>query len=392
MNFGSRLEIIGKGAYTIVYKTTNNYAVKVCKKKDENEGISYIREILILNSLNHPHIIKLLDTYITPTHVFLYMDLAICSLQDNFNKKDYSNSDKYLYQLIHAIHYCHKNNVIHRDIKPANILVYINGDNKYIKLTDFGLSRMFVANDEVYTEDICSLWWRAPEIFAKEKYSYCADIWSYGIIFWTFQEQNITICEREDAAQYKSILDFLNKPGKKFMYEPITSNLLSKMVTWSSSRYTADEILNDPYFVNIKSRYPINTTNTTNNIIDTYSINSQKILVDKIYPKLELCRSKYNLKHNTLNIATKIYEKVLSKNILLLDTRLLYVYAYVSLYIACKLLEVDILKAIDILTIIYDECNYTSNINEIFNIEQEIYLLINYTIPINNVLQPLIDI
>lgn len=46
----------------------------------------------------------------------------------------------YCAELISAVEYVHSKNCIHRDIKPDNILIDRNG---HIKLSDFGLSRIF---------------------------------------------------------------------------------------------------------------------------------------------------------------------------------------------------------------------------------------------------------
>jgi cyclin-dependent kinase-like len=45
----------------------------------------------------------------------------------------------YIYQLLLAIEFCHRNNVIHRDIKPENLL--INPENDDLRLCDFGFAR-----------------------------------------------------------------------------------------------------------------------------------------------------------------------------------------------------------------------------------------------------------
>lgn len=43
--------------------------------------------------------------------------------------------------MVLALEHLHKNNVIYRDLKPENVLINYDG---YIKITDFGLSRLEV--------------------------------------------------------------------------------------------------------------------------------------------------------------------------------------------------------------------------------------------------------
>uniref|UniRef100_A0AC35TT25 Protein kinase domain-containing protein n=1 Tax=Rhabditophanes sp. KR3021 TaxID=114890 RepID=A0AC35TT25_9BILA len=67
----------------------------------------------------------------------------------------------YMYQICHAMCYCHKRRILHRDLKPANLLVNNSG---IIKLADFGLARTIGVPLRAYTHEIVTLWYRAPEI------------------------------------------------------------------------------------------------------------------------------------------------------------------------------------------------------------------------------------
>lgn len=56
--------------------------------------------------------------------VFEYVERSLLEiLEDKTNGIDSESVRKYIYQLIKAIDYCHKHNIIHRDIKPENLLV-----------------------------------------------------------------------------------------------------------------------------------------------------------------------------------------------------------------------------------------------------------------------------
>ena len=46
-------------------------------------------------------------------------------------------------QMLQALDYAHAKGVVHRDIKPANLLVESEGGRETVKLSDFGLSRVY---------------------------------------------------------------------------------------------------------------------------------------------------------------------------------------------------------------------------------------------------------
>ena len=48
---------------------------------------------------------------------------------------------KIMRQILHAVAYCHSNNICHRDLKPENFLLKKKDDISSIKLIDFGLSQ-----------------------------------------------------------------------------------------------------------------------------------------------------------------------------------------------------------------------------------------------------------
>ena len=77
----------------------------------------------------------------------------------------------YILQLVHAIHWCHSNNVVHRDIKPENLLV--NANTRTLKLCDFGFARILGNDAQELTDYVATRWYRAPELLlGSTNYTY----------------------------------------------------------------------------------------------------------------------------------------------------------------------------------------------------------------------------
>ena len=79
------------------------------------------------------------------------------------------------------LEYLHDNNILYRDLKPENILVDWNG---HLKLTDFGLSIMnFAKNDLSYT--FCgSPEYMSPEMLSQEGHSFALDFYTLGVLLY----------------------------------------------------------------------------------------------------------------------------------------------------------------------------------------------------------------
>lgn len=194
MNDYLKIEKIGEGTYGVVYKgrhkeTGKFVALKKIRLESEEEGVpsTAIREISLLKELHHPNIVCLEDVLLQEKKLylvfeFLSMDLKkyIDSIPNN-QLLDKMLVKSYLYQIIQGILYCHQRRILHRDLKPQNLLIDRQG---LIKIADFGLARAFGIPVRVYTHEVVTLWYRAPEVLlGSHRYSTPIDIWSIGCIF-----------------------------------------------------------------------------------------------------------------------------------------------------------------------------------------------------------------
>jgi serum/glucocorticoid-regulated kinase 2 len=187
------VSVIGNGSYAKVFlvkdKTTNEYfALKILKKENvekrrQEDKVLVERNILV--DIDHPFVIKFKGSFQTLKK--LYFVLEYCPGGELFNliskRKRFSEDQARFYaaQMVLALEHLHAKNIIYRDLKPENVLIDRKG---YIRITDFGLSRID-SNNANDAKSICGTpEYLAPEIILKLGYGKAVDWWTLGSIIY----------------------------------------------------------------------------------------------------------------------------------------------------------------------------------------------------------------
>lgn len=155
---------------------------------DSEEGTpsTAIREISLMKELDHENIVTLYDVIHAEnklTLVFEYMDKDLKKYLEAHGHQgalDPKVVKSFMFQLLKGIMFCHDNRVLHRDLKPQNLLINNKGE---LKLGDFGLARAFGIPFNTFSNEVVTLWYRAPDVLLGSRaYTTSIDIWSAGCI------------------------------------------------------------------------------------------------------------------------------------------------------------------------------------------------------------------
>lgn len=143
---------LGEGSYAKVRRAYSrkmklHVAVKIVdRKKAPDDFLKRFlpRELSIIQSLEHPRIIRVHEVLDIGDKVFVVMDIAAGGdLLDYIKTNGFVKetlSKKVFQQMLQAVKYCHKNGVLHRDLKCENILL---DEGINVKITDFGFAKQF---------------------------------------------------------------------------------------------------------------------------------------------------------------------------------------------------------------------------------------------------------
>ncbi len=146
---------IGEGGMGDVYRAEradglfgHAVALKVTRGSvlDPAAAIRFATERQILATLQHPHIVTLLDGgTLADGRAYLVMELVEgAPITRNCADRRLGLDERLLLfrQVCTAAHYAHRHAIVHRDLKPANVLVTPDG---IVKVLDFGVAKLLAA-------------------------------------------------------------------------------------------------------------------------------------------------------------------------------------------------------------------------------------------------------
>ena len=188
------LKLLGRGSFgevLLVRLKVNNklYAMKILNKdllKIKKQQTHTKTERNLMVKINSPFIVNIKSAFQDQTKLYIVTEFMqggdmFFHMHDANEPFKMDRVKFYVMELVLALDFLHKNNMVYRDLKPENILLDIKG---HIKLTDFGLSKILeTEGDKAYT--ICGTpQYLAPEVILKKGYDKAVDWWSLGCVMY----------------------------------------------------------------------------------------------------------------------------------------------------------------------------------------------------------------
>ncbi|EHB01069.1 Sperm motility kinase 3 [Heterocephalus glaber] len=144
-------------------------------------------EVEILQDLQHPNIVQLLEVIESEDKVYLVLEYVTGGnlrqriLRTENHRLPEEEARGVFQDIMGAMDYCHAQGIVHGDLKPQNVLINSQG---HTKICDFGAGSRFLPGKEVAVT-YGTLKYCAPERLLDRRYEGPPlDVWALGIILY----------------------------------------------------------------------------------------------------------------------------------------------------------------------------------------------------------------
>ncbi|KAH8801757.1 serine/threonine protein kinase-like protein [Xylogone sp. PMI_703] len=227
------LRCLGKGTFGTVilvkqHSTGKLYAQKQFRKASITVHKRLVEqtktERAILESVNrHPFVVKLFYAFQDQEKLYLILEYAQGGelfthlAQERMFTEEVASF--YMAEMVLALEHLHTNlGVVYRDLKPENCLLDAEG---HLLLTDFGLSKVAVDENDKCNSLLGTVEYMAPEVILGQKYGMAVDWWSLGALGFDlltgsppFQGQNHSKIQ-ERIVKQKLVMPYFLGPDAK---------------------------------------------------------------------------------------------------------------------------------------------------------------------------------
>ncbi|CAM9531052.1 unnamed protein product [Ectocarpus sp. 12 AP-2014] len=248
------ISVIGKGSVGMILKVKHRqtgveYALKTIQlEKISRSMLTEMRnEIEILKRLDHPNIIRAIETFESDKEVYLVMRL--CTGGDLHRRAPYAEAAvvDIITKLLSATWYMHQQGIVHRDLKLENVVYESTLPDADIFIIDYGLSKIIDRDEARMNEVVGTLYTMAPEVLnGGVSYDKSCDMWSIGVIAFVLLSGDMPFDTTTKQRLMKAVEDgrfeFSGRRWNRVSSEA-RSFIRHMMVKNPSGRYTAGQAL-----------------------------------------------------------------------------------------------------------------------------------------------------
>jgi serine/threonine protein kinase len=144
--------LLGEGGYGRVLQATQlpldrEVAIKIVTASDPEVAARFMREAAIIQKLEHPNTVRVLDLGTTPSgDPFLVLELLrgkdLDGVLEQRGRLSPEEALGIVAQVLKSLAEAHEKGIVHRDIKPGNVFITSHfGEPLFVKVLDFGIAK-----------------------------------------------------------------------------------------------------------------------------------------------------------------------------------------------------------------------------------------------------------
>lgn len=197
------LALIGEGGFGAVWKAWESQLNRIVAIKtlhalsltDEKSRMRFRREGRALGRLSHKHLTRCFRFGLTPEqHGYIVMEFVDGTSLRQILEQEKLSTHRILAigsQTCEALQAAHSRGIIHRDLSPNNIMLLNNESEDFVKVIDFGLSRVVNNDDSTLNQRLTatgkavgSPHYLSPERWQGEEGDARSDVYALGCILY----------------------------------------------------------------------------------------------------------------------------------------------------------------------------------------------------------------